>query len=215
MVLIGAFVNDKIVFSEAKEENIDLILGCIFNKYIQGEDFDTEFFNSKLLVIEDNELKSKVNKKINSIIQTEEVDGLALFEEMKGYSRMILFDKYEMFEYSNCSYKELCPNNYKINICSHCGKPTVELLMDHYCPECFVSYGIQEIFNDILEKDNELYTEYEQVSKIMNAVDRLSERIRNKGEAARAKGREVAENFLKKENVQEDLCEAILGGFLK
>ena len=70
--LISLYRDNKITSSEAETENINIILGFIFKKYVQGEDI-TENFDSKFLYIEEEQLKTKpLNKKINHFLQENE-----------------------------------------------------------------------------------------------------------------------------------------------
>ena len=216
MILISLYNNNKIVSSETEAKDINIVLGFIFKKYVQGEDI-TDDFNSKILYIEDEQLKSKpLNRKINILEQKEEgsTDVLIQFETLaKEYEAAYIFDQYEVFQYVDNDYRDLDPQEYELKICKHCGKITNQLVND-YCSECFVSYGVQEIFEQVQSDDQELYTEYEAISKVMNIVDKFCERLQDKSEAAQVKAKEISEKFLEAENIPQDLYETILGGFV-
>ena len=100
-----------------------------------------------------------------------------------------------------------------MSICKHCGKIISGPLVNDYCPECFVTYGVQEVFEQVQADDQELYTEYEAVSKVMNTVEAFYERIKDKGTSAVAKAKEISEQYLGKEHIPEELYETVLGGF--
>ena len=104
--------------------------------------------------------------------------------------------------------------DYKLSICKHCGKIISGPLVNDYCPECFVTYGVQEIFEQIQSDDKELYTEYEAVSKVMNIIEVFYDTIKDKGTAAVAKAKELSEELLGKEQIPQELYEQILGGFV-
>ena len=214
--LISLYKDNKITSSEAATEDINIILGFIFKKYVQGEDI-AENFDSKFLYVEENQLKMKpLNKKINHFSQSSEesVEVLIKFEELaKGYDEAYIFDQYEVFKYENDDYKDLDERDYKLSICKHCGKIISGPLVNDYCPECFVTYGVQEVFEQVQADDQELYTEYETVSKVMNTVEAFYERIKDKGTSAVAKAKEISEQYLGKEQIPEELYETVLGGF--
>ena len=214
--LISLYRDNKITSSEAETENINIILGFIFKKYVQGEDI-TENFDSKFLYIEEEQLKTKpLNKKINHFLQENEdsVEVLIKFEELsKGYEAAYIFDQYEVFKFENGDYKDLDERDYQLSICKHCGKIISGPLANDYCPECFVTYGVQEVFEQVQADDQELYTEYEAVSKVMNTVEAFYERIKDKGTSAVAKAKEISEQYLGKEHIPEELYETVLGGF--
>lgn len=214
--LISLYKDNKITSSEAESKDIDIVLGFIFKKYVQGEDI-TENFNSKFLYIEDSQLKMKpLNKKINQFMQNgdESVEVLIQFEELaKSYEAAYIFDQYEVFKFENDDYKDLDERDYQLSICKHCGKIIPGPLVNDYCPECFVAYGVQEIFEQVQADDQELYTEYETVSKVMNTVEAFYERIKDKGTSAVAKAKEISEQYLGKEQIPQELYETILGGF--
>mgnify|MGYP007107726005 CR=1 FL=1 len=69
------------------------------------------------------------------------------------------------------------------------------------------------MFEQVQADDKELYTEYETISKVMNTVEAFYERIKDKGTSAVVKAKEISEQYLGKEQVPEELCERILGGF--
>lgn len=215
MVLISLYKDNRITSSEAESKDIDIVLGFIFKKYVQGEDI-TENFDSKFLYIEDSQFKMKPNKKIKKFAQEKEdsVEVLIQFEELaKGYEAAYIFDQYEVFKFENGDYKDLDERDYKLSICKHCGK-IIGSLVNDYCPECFVTYGVQEVFEQIQSDDKELYTEYETVSKVMNTVEAFYEKIKDKGTLAVQRAREISEQYLGKEQIPEDLYETILGGFV-
>ena len=214
--LISFYKDNKITSSEAETKDISIILGFIFKKYVQGEDI-TESFDSKFLYIEDSQLKMKpLNKKINQFLQNgdESVDALIKFEELaKGYDEAYIFDQYEIFKFENDDYKDLDERDYKLSICKHCGKIISGPLVNDYCPECFITYGVQEVFEQVQSDDKELYTEYETVSKVMNTIEAFYDRVKDKGTLAVAKAREISEQYLGKEQIPEELYETVLGGF--
>lgn len=214
--LISLYKNNKITSSEVESKDINIVLGFIFKKYVQGEDI-TENFDSKLLYIEDAQLKIKpLNKKIKSFSQEKEesVEVLIQFEELaKGYEAAFIFDQYEVFKYEDGEYKDLEEKDYKISICKHCGKVYSGPLVNDYCPECFVTYGVQEMFEQIQSDDKELYTEYETVSKVINTIEAFYDRVKDKGASAVAKAKEISEQYLGKEQIPQELYETILGGF--
>lgn len=215
--LISLYKDNRITSSEVESKDINIVLGFIFKKYVQGEDI-TENFDSKLLYIEDNQFKTKpLNKRIKSFSQEKEdsVEVLIQFEELsKGYDAAYIFDQYEIFKYENGEYKDLNEKDYQLSICKHCGKIIPGSLVNGYCPECFVTYGVQEIFEQIQSDDKELYTEYEAVSKVMNIIEVFYDRIKDKGTAAVAKAKELSEQLLGKEQIPQELYEQILGGFV-
>lgn len=215
--LISLYKDNRITSSEVESKDIDIVLGFIFKKYVQGEDI-TENFDSKLLCIEDAQLKIKpLNKKIKSFSQEKEesVEVLTQFEELaKGYEAAYIFDQYEVFKFENGDYKDLDERDYKLSICKHCGKIISESLVNDYCPECFVTYGVQEVFEQIQSDDKELYTEYETVSKVMNTVEAFYDRIKDKGALAVQRAKEISEQYLGKEQIPQELYETILGGFV-
>lgn len=214
--LISLYKNNKITSSEVESKDINIVLGFIFKKYVQGEDI-TENFDSKLLYIEDAQLKIKpLNKKIKSFSQEKEesVEVLIQFEELaKEYEAAYIFDQYEVFKYEDGEYKDLEEKDYKISICKHCGKVYSGPLVNDYCPECFVTYGVQEMFEQIQSDDKELYTEYETVSKVINTIEAFYDRVKDKGASAVAKAKEISEQYLGKEQIPQELYETILGGF--
>lgn len=216
MVLISLYKDNRITSSEVESKDINIVLGFIFKKYVQGEDI-TESFDSKLLYIEDSQLKTKpLNKKIKSFSQEKEdsVEVLIQFEELsKGYDAAYIFDQYEIFKYENGEYKDLNEIDYKLSICKHCGKIISGPLVNDYCPECFVTYGVQEMFEQIQSDDKELYTEYETVSKVINTIEAFYDRVKDKGASAVAKAKEISEQYLGKEQIPQELYETILGGF--
>lgn len=214
--LISLYKDNKIVSSEAKSEDINLILGFLFINYVQGEDI-TEDFNSKFLCIEDAQLKMKpLNKKIKQIQQTENaVEALFKFEELaKGYDAAYIFDQYEIFKYENDDYEDLDEKKYRLKICQRCRKIITDPLVSDYCPDCFISYGVQEIFEQVQSDDKELYTEYESLSKIMNSIETFYDRIKDKGTSAIDKAKEISIQYLKKQQIPVEFYETILGGFV-
>lgn len=215
--LISLYKDNRITSSEIESKDIDIVLGFLFKNYVQGEDI-TENFDSKFLYIEDSKFKMKpLNKKIKTFSQEkdESVDALIKFEELvKGYDEAYIFDQYEIFKYQDNDYKDLDERDYKLSICKHCGKIISGPLVNDYCPECFVTYGVQEVFEQIQSDDKELYTEYETVSKVMNTVEAFYEKIKDKGTLAVQKARKISEQYLGKEQIPEELYETILGGFV-
>lgn len=215
--LISLYKDNRITSSEIESKDIDIVLGFLFKNYVQGEDI-TENFDSKFLYIEDSKFKMKpLNKKIKTFSQEkdESVDALIKFEELaKGYDEAYIFDQYEIFKYQDNDYKDLDERDYKLSICKHCGKIISGPLVNDYCPECFVTYGVQEVFEQIQSDDKELYTEYETVSKVMNTVKAFYEKIKDKGTLAVQKARKISEQYLEKEQIPEELYETILGGFV-
>lgn len=215
--LISLYKDNRITSSEIESKDIDIVLGFLFKNYVQGEDI-TENFDSKFLYIEDSKFKMKpLNKKIKTFSQEkdESVDALIIFEELaKGYDEAYIFDQYEIFKYQDNDYKDLDERDYKLSICKHCGKIISGPLVNDYCPECFVTYGVQEVFEQIQLDDKELYTEYETVSKVMNTVEAFYEKIKDKGTLAVQKARKISEQYLGKEQIPEELYETILGGFV-
>lgn len=215
--LISLYKDNRITSSEIESKDIDIVLGFLFKNYVQGEDI-TENFDSKFLYIEDSKFKMKpLNKKIKTFSQEkdESVDALIKFEELaKGYDEAYIFDQYEIFKYQDNDYKDLDERDYKLSICKHCGKIISGPLVNDYCPECFVTYGVQEVFEQIQSDDKELYTEYETVSKVMNTVEAFYEKIKDKGTLAVQKARKISEQYLEKEQIPEELYETILGGFV-
>lgn len=215
--LISLYKDNRITSSEIESKDIDIVLGFLFKNYVQGEDI-TENFDSKFLYIEDTKFKMKpLNKKIKTFSQEkdESVDALIKFEELaKGYDEAYIFDQYEIFKYQDNDYKDLDERDYKLSICKHCGKIISGPLVNDYCPECFVTYGVQEVFEQIQSDDKELYTEYETVSKVMNTVEAFYEKIKDKGTLAVQKARKISEQYLGKEQIPEELYETILGGFV-
>lgn len=215
--LISFYKDNKITSSEVESKDIDIVLGFLFKNYVLGEDI-TENFDSKFLYIEDSKFKMKpLNKKIKTFSQEkdESVDALIKFEELaKGYDEAYIFDQYEIFKYQDNDYKDLDERDYKLSICKHCGKIISGSLVNDYCPECFVTYGVQEVFEQIQSDDKELYTEYETVSKVMNTVEAFYEKIKDKGTLAVQKARKISEQYLGKEQIPEELYETILGGFV-
>lgn len=215
--LISLYKDNRITSSEIESKDIDIVLGFLFKNYVQGEDI-TENFDSKFLYIEDSKFKMKpLNKKIKTFSQEkdESVDALIKFEELaKGYDEAYIFDQYEIFKYQDNDYKDLDERDYKLSICKHCGKIISGPLVSDYCPECFVTYGVQEVFEQIQSDDKELYTEYETVSKVMNTVEAFYEKIKDKGTLAVQKARKISEQYLGKEQIPEELYETILGGFV-
>ena len=215
--LISLYKDNRITSSEIESKDIDIVLGFLFKNYVLGEDI-TENFDSKFLYIEDSKFKMKpLNKKIKTFSQEkdESVDALIKFEELaKGYDEAYIFDQYEIFKYQDNDYKDLDERDYKLSICKHCGKIISGSLVNDYCPECFVTYGVQEVFEQIQSDDKELYTEYETVSKVMNTVEAFYEKIKDKGTLAVQRAREISEQYLGKEQIPEDLYETILGGFV-
>lgn len=215
--LISLYKDNRITSSEIESKDIDIVLGFLFKNYVQGEDI-TENFDSKFLYIEDSKFKMKpLNKKIKTFSQEkdESVDALIKFEELaKGYDEAYIFDQYEIFKYQDNDYKDLDERDYKLSICKHCGKIISGSLVNDYCPECFVTYGVQEMFEQIQSDDKELYTEYETVSKVMNTVEAFYEKIKDKGTLAVQKARKISEQYLEKEQIPEELYETILGGFV-
>lgn len=215
--LISLYKDNRITSSEIESKDIDIVLGFLFKNYVQGEDI-TENFDSKFLYIEDSKFKMKpLNKKIKTFSQEkdESVDALIKFEELaKGYDEAYIFDRYEIFKYQDNDYKDLDERDYKLSICKHCGKIISGPLVNDYCPECFVTYGVQEVFEQIQSDDKELYTEYETVSKVMNTVEAFYEKIKDKGTLAVQKARKISEQYLGKEQIPEELYETILGGFV-
>jgi hypothetical protein len=215
--LISLYKDNRITSSEIESKDIDIVLGFLFKNYVQGEDI-TENFDSKFLYIEDSKFKMKpLNKKIKTFSQEkdESVDALIKFEELaKGYDEAYIFDQYEIFKYQDNDYKDLDERDYKLSICKHCGKIISRPLVNDYCPECFVTYGVQEVFEQIQSDDKELYTEYETVSKVMNTVEAFYEKIKDKGTLAVQKARKISEQYLGKEQIPEELYETILGGFV-
>lgn len=215
--LISLYKDNRITSSEIESKDIDIVLGFLFKNYVQGEDI-TENFDSKFLYIEDSKFKMKpLNKKIKTFSQEkdESVDALIKFEELaKGYDEAYIFDQYEIFKYQDNDYKDLDERDYKLSICKHCGKIISGSLVNDYCPECFVTYGVQEVFEQIQSDDKELYTEYETVSKVMNTVEAFYEKIKDKGTLAVQKARKISEQYLGKEQIPEELYETILGGFV-
>lgn len=214
--LISLYKDNRITSSEIESKDIDIVLGFLFKNYVQGEDI-TENFDSKFLYIEDSKFKMKpLNKKIKTFSQEkdESVDALIKFEELaKGYDEAYIFDQYEIFKYQDNDYKDLDERDYKLSICKHCGKIISGPLVNDYCPECFVTYGVQEVFEQIQSDDKELYTEYETVSKVMNTVEAFYEKIKDKGTLAVQKARKISEQYLGKEQIPQELYETILGGF--
>lgn len=215
--LISLYKDNRITSSEIESKDIDIVLGFLFKNYVQGEDI-TENFDSKFLYIEDSKFKMKpLNKKIKTFSQEkdESVDALIKFEELaKGYDEAYIFDQYEIFKYQDNDYKDLDERDYKLSICKHCGKIISGPLVNDYCTECFVTYGVQEVFEQIQSDDKELYTEYETVSKVMNTVEAFYEKIKDKGTLAVQKARKISEQYLGKEQIPEELYETILGGFV-
>ena len=215
--LISLYKDNRITSSEIESKDIDIVLGFLFKNYVQGEDI-TENFDSKFLYIEDSKFKMKpLNKKIKTFSQEkdESVDALIKFEELaKGYDEAYIFDQYEIFKYQDNDYKDLDERDYKLSICKHCGKIISGPLVNDYCPECFVTYGVQEVFEQIQSDGKELYTEYETVSKVMNTVEAFYEKIKDKGTLAVQKARKISEQYLGKEQIPEELYETILGGFV-
>ena len=215
--LISLYKDNRITSSEIESKDIDIVLGFLFKNYVQGEDI-TENFDSKFLYIEDSKFKMKpLNKKIKTFSQEkdESVDALIKFEELaKGYDEAYIFDQYEIFKYQDNDYKDLDERDYKLSICKHCGKIISGPLVNDYCPECFVTYGVQEVFEQIQSDDKELYTEYESVSKVMNTVEAFYEKIKDKGTLAVQKARKISEQYSGKEQIPEELYETILGGFV-
>lgn len=215
--LISLYKDNRITSSEIESKDIDIVLGFLFKNYVQGEGI-TENFDSKFLYIEDSKFKMKpLNKKIKTFSQEkdESVDALIKFEELaKGYDEAYIFDQYEIFKYQDNDYKDLDERDYKLSICKHCGKIISGPLVNDYCPECFVTYGVQEVFEQIQSDDKELYTEYETVSKVMNTVEAFYEKIKDKGTLAVQKARKISEQYLGKEQIPEELYETILGGFV-
>lgn len=215
--LISLYKDNRITSSEIESKDIDIVLGFLFKNYVQGEDI-TENFDSKFLYIEDSKFKMKpLNKKIKTFSQEkdESVDVLIKFEELaKGYDEAYIFDQYEFFKYQDNDYKDLDERDYKLSICKHCEKIISGPLVNDYCPECFVTYGVQEVFEQIQSDDKELYTEYETVSKVMNTVEAFYEKIKDKGTLAVQKAREISEQYLGKEQIPQELYETILGGFV-
>lgn len=215
--LISLYKDNRITSSEVESKDIDIVLGFLFKNYVLGEDI-TENFDSKFLYIEDSKFKMKpLNKKIKTFSQEKEdsVEVLIKFEELaKGYDEAYIFDQYEIFKYQDNDYKDLDERDYKLSICKHCGKIISGSLVNDYCPECFVTYGVQEVFEQIQSDDKELYTEYETVSKVMNTVEAFYEKIKDKGTLAVQRAREISEQYLGKEQIPEDLYETILGGFV-
>lgn len=215
--LISLYKDNRITSSEIESKDIDIVLGFLFKNYVQGEDI-TENFDSKFLYIEDSKFKMKpLNKKIKTFSQEkdESVDALIKFEELaKGYDEAYIFDQYEIFKYQDNDYKDLDERDYKLSICKHCGKIISGPLVNDYCPECFVTYGVQEVFEQIQSDDKELYTEYETVSKVMNTVEAFYEKIKDKGTLAVQKARKISEQYLGKEQIPQELYETILGGFV-
>ena len=215
--LISLYKDNRITSSEIESKDIDIVLGFLFKNYVQGEDI-TENFDSKFLYIEDSKFKMKpLNKKIKTFSQEkdESVDALIKFEELaKGYDEAYIFDQYEIFKYQDNDYKDLDERDYKLSICKHCGKIISGPLVNDYCPECFVTYGVQEVFEQIQSDDKELYTEYETVSKVMNTVEAFYEKIKDKGTLAVQKARKISEQYVGKEQIPEELYETILGGFV-
>lgn len=215
--LISLYKDNRITSSEIESKDIDIVLGFLFKNYVQGEDI-TENFDSKFLYIEDNKFKMKpLNKKIKTFSQEkdESVDALIKFEELaKGYDEAYIFDQCEIFKYQDNDYKDLDERDYKLSTCKHCGKIISGPLVNDYCPECFVTYGVQEVFEQIQSDDKELYTEYETVSKVMNTVEAFYEKIKDKGTLAVQKARKISEQYLGKEQIPEELYETILGGFV-
>lgn len=215
--LISFYKDNKITSSEVESKDIDIVLGFLFKNYVLGEDI-TENFDSKFLYIEDSKFKMKpLNKKIKTFSQEkdESVDALIKFEELaKGYDEAYIFDQYEIFKYQDNDYKDLDERDYKLSICKHCGKIISGSLVNDYCPECFVTYGVQEVFEQIQSDDKELYTEYETVSKVMNTVEAFYDRIKDKGALAVQRAKEISEQYLGKEQIPQELYETILGGFV-
>lgn len=215
--LISLYKDNRITSSEVESKDIDIVLGFLFKNYVLGEDI-TENFDSKFLYIEDSKFKMKpLNKKIKKFTQEKEdsVEVLIQFEELaKSYEAAYIFDQYEVFKFENGDYKDLDERDYKLSICNHCGKIISGSLVNDYCPECFVTYGVQEVFEQIQSDDKELYTEYETVSKVMNTVEAFYEKIKDKGTLAVQRAREISEQYLGKEQIPEDLYETILGGFV-
>lgn len=215
--LISLYKDNRITSSEIESKDIDIVLGFLFKNYVQGEDI-TENFDSKFLYIEDSKFKMKpLNKKIKTFSQEkdESVDALIKFEELaKGYDEAYIFDQYEIFKYQDNDYKDLDERDYKLSICKHCGKIISGPLVNDYCPECFITYGVQEVFEQIQSDDKELYTEYETVSKVMNTVEAFYEKIKDKGTLAVQKARKISEQYLGKEQIPQELYETILGGFV-
>lgn len=214
--LISFYKDNKITSSEAETKNINIILGFLFKSYVLGEDI-TENFDSKFLCIEDSQFKMKpLNKKIKTFSQEKEdsVEVLIQFEELaKSYEAAYIFDQYEVFKFENGDYKDLDERDYKLSICKHCGKIISGPLVNDYCPECFITYGVQEEFEQIQSDDKELYTEYETVSKVMNTVEAFYDRVKDKGTLAVQRAREISEQYLRKEQIPEELYETVLGGF--
>lgn len=217
MVLISLYKDNRIISSEVESKDIDIVLGFLFNNYVLGEEI-TENFDSKFLYIEDSQFKTKpLNKKIKTFSQEKEnsVEVLIQFEELsKGYEAAYIFDQYEVFKFENGDYKDLDERDYKLSICKHCGKIISGSLVNDYCPECFVTYGVQEVFEQIQSDDKELYTEYETVSKVMNTVEAFYDRVKDKGTLAVQRAREISEQYLGKEQIPEELYETVLGGFV-
>lgn len=215
--LISLYKDNRITSSEIESKDIDIVLGFLFKNYVQGEDI-TENFDSKFLYIEDSKFKMKpLNKKIKTFSQEKEdsVEVLIQFEELaKSYEAAYIFDQYEIFKYQDNDYKDLDERDYKLSICKHCGKIISGSLVNDYCPECFVTYGVQEVFEQIQSDDKELYTEYETVSKVMNTVEAFYDRVKDKGTLAVQKARKISEQYLGKEQIPEELYETILGGFV-
>lgn len=215
--LISFYKDNKITSSEVESKDIDIVLGFLFKNYVLGEDI-TENFDSKFLYIEDSKFKMKpLNKKIKKFTQEKEdsVEVLIQFEELsKGYEAAYIFDQYEVFKFENGDYKDLDERDYKLSICKHCGKIISGSLVNDYCPECFVTYGVQEVFEQIQSDDKELYTEYETVSKVMNTVEAFYDRVKDKGTLAVQRARELCDQYLGKEQIPEELYETVLGGFV-
>lgn len=215
--LISLYKDNRITSSEVESKDIDIVLGFLFKNYVLGEDI-TENFDSKFLYIEDSKFKMKpLNKKIKTFSQEKEdsVEVLIKFEELaKGYDEAYIFDQYEIFKYQDNDYKDLDERDYKLSICKHCGKIISGSLVNDYCPECFVTYGVQEVFEQIQSDGKELYTEYETVSKVMNTVEAFYDRIKDKGALAVQRAKEISEQYLGKEQIPQELYETILGGFV-
>lgn len=214
--LISLYKDNKITSSEVESKDINIVLGFLFKNYVSGEDI-TENFDSKLLYIEESQLKMKaLNKKIKMFSQEKEdsVEVLIQFEELaKGYEAAYIFDQYEVFKFENGDYKDLDERDYKLSICKHCGRIISGPLVNDYCPECFITYGVQEVFEQIQSDDKELYTEYETVSKVMNTVEAFYDRVKDKGTLAVQRAKEISEQYLGKEQIPQELYETILGGF--
>ena len=160
--LISLYKDNRITSSEVESKDIDIVLGFLFKNYVLGEDI-TENFDSKFLYIDD--IQFKMNPLIN-ILKTfsqekeDSVEVLIQFEELaKSYEAAYIFDQYEVFKFENGDYKDLDERDYKLSICKHCGKIISGSLVNDYCPECFVTYVVQEVYEQIQSDDKQLYTE--------------------------------------------------------